>query len=152
MFYFCNTAEYGSILCMGRLIIKVASYFFIFLAWLGLAGCTPPPIQTHNSFNIVIQENQFSPDTLFVNTDSEIDVSISNETSESHDWIILVEPYFSPYRKGETEPYLQVSVPAGETLQTSFISPSTAIQLDIVCENEDCVLAGMRARLIVVEK
>lgn len=137
---------------MSHLKTKIASMVLMLISGIGLIRCTPPPIQTQSSFNIMIHENRFTPDTLYVNTSSEVILNITNETSESHDWIILTEPYFSPYHKGEVESYYKVTVPAGETIKTTFIAPATAIQLDIVCENENCVLAGMRARLIVVQK
>jgi plastocyanin len=116
------------------------------------SGCTPPPIQTSTNLEIQITEEGFEPGTVYVPAGQTVNVTLTNLTQSEHSWIILAEPYFSPYQDETLEVYFELSIPAGESQTDTFIAPQTGIQLDIICENEQCIEVGFRGRLVVVDQ
>lgn len=114
------------------------------------SGCTPPPIQTCTDLEIQITEKGFEPGTVYVPAGETITVTFTNSTQTEHSWIILAEPYFSPYQDDKLDAYYEITIPARESMTDTFTAPQTGIQLDIVCENEQCIEAGFRGRFVVV--
>jgi plastocyanin len=117
-----------------------------------MTGCNAPTIHPETSIEVQISDKGFTPDVLYVPTGKEIKITLINSTQEDHNWIILADSYVNPYLQGPPDVYFEVEVPAGKTIYTSFNSPKSPIQLDVVCENEECIKAGMNSLLVVVEK
>jgi plastocyanin len=116
------------------------------------AGCAPPSIQTASSLTVQITEKGFTPAEVYVPAGQEITIQVTNKTDSDHIWIILAEPYFSPYQADAPDVYYQITIPAGESITDTFTAPTTGIQLDIICENELCIEAGFRGRFIAVDE
>ncbi len=135
-------------------MVKVKYIFFIFalLTLFLIAGCNPPEILPETSIDVQISDKGFIPDVLYVPTGKEIYVTLTNSTQEDHNWVILADSYVNPYLQGPPTVYFEVEVPAGRIINTSFLSPKSPIQLDIVCENDECIKAGMNSLLVVVDK
>lgn len=132
---------------------KVTGALLISLFLLSLmVGCSAPPLLLETSLEVQISEKGFTPDALYVPTGKELSVTLTNTTTTDHKWIILADPYVNPYVQGSPSVYFQIDVPAGKTVNTSFLTPESPIQLDVVCENDACIKAGMNAILVVVEQ
>lgn len=115
------------------------------------ARCSSPPIQAETTLTIEITDQGFIPGDVYVPTGQEISVTIINKTGSDHAWIVLAEPYFSPYQADTPDVFYEILVPAGKSMTDTFTAPATGIQLDIICENELCIEAGFRGRFIAVE-
>jgi len=133
----------------GKLVLPILALLVI-LSF--ISGCTPPPIQTSTDLNIEITELGFNPGIVYIPAGQKIKVTVTNSTDSQHSWVILREPYFSPYKSDTLDVFYEISVPSGESKTESFKSPETAIQLDIICENELCTEAGLHGKIIVVEE
>jgi plastocyanin len=117
-----------------------------------LAGCSAPEIHPETRLEVQISEKGFTPDVLYVPAGKEITITLTNSTEVDHKWIILVDSYVNPFLQDPPTVYFQITVPAGETVNSTFLSPKSPIQLDVVCENEACIKAGMNALLVVVNQ
>jgi plastocyanin len=130
----------------------IASLFIVFISIHIMAGCNAPPIHPETSIEVQISDKGFTPDVLYVPTGKEIKITLTNSTQEDHNWIILADSYVNPYLQDPPAVYFKIDVPAGKTINTSFFSPKSPIQLDVVCENDECIKAGMNSLLVVVEE
>lgn len=138
-----NTMRYINIF-----LVAVILVFLLVFA----SGCTPAPIQTSTNLEIQITDKGFDPGKVYVPAGQSITVTITNMTKSEQSWIILAEPYFNPYQDQTSDVYYKLSIPAGDTQTATFLAPQTGIQLDIICENERCIEAGLRGSFVVVDE
>ncbi len=130
------------------ILVAVILAFMLVLA----SGCTPPPMQTSTNLDIQITDKGFNPGIVYVPAGQSITVTLTNMTQSEHSWIILTESYFNPYQDQTLDVYYELSIPAGDTQTGTFLAPQTGIQLDIICENEQCIEAGLHGSFVVVDE
>jgi uncharacterized cupredoxin-like copper-binding protein len=107
------------------------------------------------SIHVTMTDFAFSPNAFAVPAGEDISLEVTNNGAVAHSFIIMkagqqVEGHFTDADKANV--YWEVTaVPPGESVKSSFTSPSDAGQYQVVCGVAGHLEAGMVAKLTVVK-
>jgi plastocyanin len=135
---FMNIARRAMLLSMGALV---------------LSGCATANAPSR-SVKLTMTDFTFLPNTVTVPAGEEIDVSVVNSGAVPHSILIMklgqqVDGHFGPEDQANAF-WEHEQVEAGETIATTFVSPSEPGEYQIVCTVAGHVEAGMVGTMIVV--
>lgn len=126
----------------------VPAVLFVFLAVV-MAACGP---QTA-SLSASLTEFEFDPPTWEVPAGAEVELTLTNDGSVTHDWVLMPADYEpSPPAGPQTEAQaLQAldDLEAGETGTFTFMAPDEPGEYPVICTEPGHLEAGMQGRLIV---
>lgn len=113
-----------------------------------IAGCGP---QTA-SFSSSMTEFEFDPPQWTVPAGAEVEVTLTNDGTVVHDWVLMPRDYEVSPPADEEEAQMalaEFSVEAGETETFTFTAPSEPGEYPVICTEPGHLEAGMSGSLIV---
>jgi uncharacterized cupredoxin-like copper-binding protein len=106
------------------------------------------------NLNVVATDFAFTPAELTVAAGEEVSLTLTNNGSVEHEWVIMEAGYrmTTPF-DDDDEPhvYWEGAVAAGESMTFAFTAPSEPGEYQVVCGIPGHVEAGMTGTLTVTE-
>lgn len=113
-----------------------------------LTACGPQTAE----LEVTLSDFAFEPAQVSVPAGSEVTLTLTNEGSVEHEWVLVEQGYtIEPPVNDEDEDhiYWEAEVPAGETETFTFTAPDTAGEYQIVCVIAGHLESGMEGSLTV---
>ncbi len=131
---------------------KLLLYLSISLS-VGLASCSPPPFDPGvRDLAVTITDDACKPMKYRVPAEEEINIRLDNQTDGTYSWIFLARPVELPLDAGEMDRvYFAVLIPPGEELAARFITPSLAMEYDVICSRLPHSEEDEIGRIVVVQ-
>lgn len=107
------------------------------------------------TITVTLTDFQFSPNTFTVPAGQEITVNATNTGAIEHDFVIMkYGTTVGDNYDDEDEPniYWRVDLQSGEDKSAAFTAPTQPGEYQVICAVKGHFLAGMIAKMIVVEQ
>lgn len=130
------------------MIRRYALAAVLLTAALVLAGCGPQSV----SFSSSMTEFEFDPPRWQAPAGAEVTLTLTNDGSVVHDWVLMPRGYQVEPPAGEEtlqQALVEFSVEAGETETFTFTAPGEAGEYAVICTEPGHLEAGMSGTLVV---
>lgn len=113
-----------------------------------LAGCGPATAE----LSAGMTEFEFSPASWTVPSGAEVTLTLTNNGSVDHNWVLMVLGYLAeaPFNEQDQENvYFETTVEPGQTETVTFTAPESPGTYQVVCSIAGHLEAGMEGTLTV---
>jgi uncharacterized protein len=131
-------------------ITRLMLVWVILTALPALSACGP----TSPTFDIVLKEFSFAPDTISVPAEAQVTLNLKNEGMLEHDFVIMAlgKEATLPFNEDDQpNVYWQVEVQPRESATVVFTAPSEPGEYEMICAIAGHLEQGMKGKLVVVK-
>ena len=127
----------------------IAGALVLIMAACGDSG-TETTTDGAGSISVTSREFEFNPDLWLVPAGADVSVTVSNEGTIEHNFVVLSEAISDEEQFTEALVVFSVSTPAGETSRSTFTAPAAGTY-QVICNIDGHFGAGMVGQLSVGE-
>jgi len=118
-----------------------------------VTACVPDPtvIPGNSSYDVVISDNRFIPNSWRVSAGKEITLNITNQDARLHDITILLRPAVLPI-EDPADIYFQQTLEPGRLTGVHFTAPQAPGEYQVISSQPGDGDTGLSGKLVVVQE
>lgn len=129
----------------------LTTLLIVFLA-IALSACGNIYDEATTSPTITLDDFNFDPEKVTIPANEDITITLINNGTKGHKWALMTRPVESPFdASDEGNIFFAIEVEAGETTATTFRSPATAGEYEMVCAIPGHPEVGLIGKIIIVQ-
>jgi plastocyanin len=117
-----------------------------------LAACGGGGSASGTSIQAKMTDFAFSPNQWQVPAGKTITLTLTNNGSVEHSWVLMKSPVTPPFgEKDQSNIIFSTKVAAGATSTVTFTAPSAPGEYEVICDIPGHLEAGMDGKLVVTQ-